>query len=162
VILTDQSYFESMGNLKVLIFNYETDPIIPAPVTYTLLFQLANTPDSVNNLIGYFNLRQETNVTLSRLVKVIRTGINLPTGTIDKKNILGSNYVFNTGDTKYIYFQVNGYGYDESSGDKIQGGEQNIRTLPFTTYSDWSFLVSLKIDYIGTTVLKRICFNVLV
>jgi len=164
-------YFEDkirvMGDLKVLIVNYKnhTDPY-NYTVPYILLFQLAfnpesaNNPASVNKISGYFNLSNETP---SRLVKVIRTGIDA-TGTINRVNKLGTNSVVNSGDTTYIYFQLNGFGFDES-GAIVAGGNKGTETPEFTTYSDWSFVVSLififdNID--GSLLGKRICFNVLV
>lgn len=160
-ILTEYGII-AMGNLKVLILNYKnhTGPYIYS-TPYTLLFHpaSANNQESVNKITGYFNLSEETP---SRLVKVIRRGIDA-TGTINRVNILGTNSVVNSGDTTYIYFQVNGSGEDEF-GNIVPGGNQGTQTPPFITYSDWSFVVSLIFifDIDGNFLEKRICFNVLI
>ena len=154
VILSDDTYFETMGKSGVLILNYTVNP-----VEHTLLFDLTNDDppageiqSSVNKIITFFNLNDEAP---SRLIRVIRTGIDVTSGTVNRVNILSMTHP--EGPTKYIYFQVNKF----NENNEIDG-DQSTTTFPFTTYSDWSFIVSLKYDYIGYNIQKRICFNVLI
>ena len=130
----------SMAKSGVLIVDYA--PVIPNQSYYTLLFGLTNTPSDVSALAMIFKL---SNLTPSRLIRVIRTGI--APFTVEKDTVLGTEAVVNTG-VKYVYFQVNGVG-------------EHTKTPEFTTISDWSFVISLKFDTIDGQEYSRICFNVL-
>lgn len=113
--------------------------------TFTMLFNTQNTSISVDNGISMFNL---SSTTPSRLIRVIRSGINplLPTA----ETVLGISGDVPSGAITYIFFQVNGIG-------------NNLTQTPsFITYSDWSFVVSLRNDLIDGQRYNRICFNVII
>ena len=139
-ITEEKTLFMAKSGLLIVNYNPYTGSTDPYP--YTLLFNLPNTLLSLNKLATFFNLRGETN---SRIIRVIRSGIlteDIPPN-FSKKTVLGINGVLNP-EENYIFFQVNGDGDD-------------IQTTTFTTYSDWSFVVSLTY-----TTYERICFNILI
>lgn len=116
------------------------------PNTFTMLFNAQNTSTSVDNVISMFNL---SSTTPSRLIRVIRSGINAPT-SLQAETVLGISGDVPSGAITYIFFQVNGI------------GDNLTETPSFITYSDWSFVVSLRNDIIEGQNYKRICFNVII
>ena len=136
----------SMAKSGLVIVDYTRPVAAMSPSDpFTLLFGMVNTQVSADILVSIFNL---SSTTPSRLIRVIRTGINvLASPLVD--TILGTTAVVAPSGVKYVYFQVNGI-----DGNDVVGGDNSTKTPAFLTNSDWSFVVSLKSD-------KRVCFNVL-
>ena len=134
----------SMAKSGLVIVDYTRPADMTPSDPFTLLFGMVNTQVSADILVSIFNL---SSTTPSRLIRVIRTGINV---LASPDTILGTTAVVAPTVVKYVYFQVNGI-----DGTGVVGGDNSTKTPAFVTNSDWSFVVSLKSD-------KRVCFNVLV
>lgn len=137
--LLTQGEAESMAKSGVMIVDYTKPDIMNSLDPFTMLFDIQNTQISADAIVSIFNL---SITTPSRLIRVIRSGINALSPVVG--TILGTPAVVAPTDVKYVYFQVNGI-----------GGDNSTQTPSFLTNSDWSFVVSLKSD-------NRVCFNVLI
>jgi hypothetical protein len=140
----------SMAKSGFVIVDHTKTQGISSVDTFTMLFNTQNSSTYVDNVISMFNL---SSTTPSRLIRVIRSGINalLPT-SLKAETIFGiSAEVPAPSAIKYIFFQVNG-----------NGGDSYTKTPSFLTYSDWSFVVTLQNDIIDGQTYNRICFNVII
>jgi len=140
---------ESMAKSGVVIVDYTKPDSMNLSDPFILLFNAENSSITVDAIISIFNL---SSTTPSRLIRVIRSGINalFPTSLI-AETILGTSAEVPPNAIKYIFFQVNG-----------NGGDSYTRTPSFLTYSDWSFVVTLRNDIIEGQTYNRICFNVII
>jgi hypothetical protein len=140
----------SMAKSGVVIVDHTKPDSMNLLDPYILLFDAQNSSIHVDAIISIFNL---SSTTPSRLIRVIRSGINalFPTSLIAETIFGISAEVPAPSAIKYIFFQVNG-----------NGGDSYTKTPSFLTYSDWSFVVTLQNDIIDGQTYNRICFNVII